>query len=90
MTDTPCAVDLCCALAVDAEFFCSVHRGTKRAGHVMAGTTCVKCGRTIEAGQWVTRESTVSEVTHVVCPPPAQPLARKKNRPKPLLESEAV
>lgn len=89
MADEPCGVELCPALASGDDGFCPVHRGAKVAKTVLGGTRCTDCKRLIEAGQWVTRESTATVMTHAVCPPPREYLGRKKDRWKPLLDSEA-
>ena len=85
----PCGVVLCVAEADGDDGFCRVHRGAKLVKHVLAGVKCIECQRAIEQGQWVTRASTATEMTHAVCPPPREFLGRKKDRWKPLLDSEA-
>jgi hypothetical protein len=84
----PCGVDGCPALVASARGFCAVHEDAKRAGHVCAGTRCPKCKRLVEAGEWITRESTLETMTHAHCPPPCQAFTRKKDREKPLLDGE--
>lgn len=65
----PCEVDGCPALVVSGQGLCAIHDGAKRAGHVMVGTRCPNCGRAIESGDWITRESTMEAMAHVHCPP---------------------
>jgi hypothetical protein len=83
----PCGVTLCPANAADDDGFCAVHRGAKCLTHVMSGARCVACGRLLEVGQWITRESTLDAMTHACCPPKRIAEPHKKNRPKPLFDA---
>lgn len=83
----PCGVTTCPAFADGDDGFCQIHDGAKRAGHVLAGTKCTACHRVIEEGDWLTRSSTASEMTHAVCPPKRPFLGRKVDRAKPLIEA---
>src|SRR5947207_1310124 len=82
-----CEIELCPAAATGPDGLCSAHRGAKRAGHVMAGQRCAKCKRLLDKGDWITRESTASEMTHAVCPPKRPALSRKMERSKPLFDT---
>lgn len=84
----PCEVAGCPALVASARGFCVVHDGAQRAWHVCAGTRCPRCKRFVENGDWVTRDSTLLEMTHAHCPPPRPAVTRKVDREKPLLEEK--
>lgn len=85
----PCGIVTCPALAV-ADGLCSVHAGAKRASAVMVGTKCPACGRTVERGDWITRDSTPDSMRHVHCVPLAPWRGRKRDRIKPLLDAAAA
>lgn len=87
MTAEPCGVTTCPAFADGDDGFCQVHDGAKRAKTVLAGTKCVACRRVIEAGDWLTRSSTSTEMTHAICPERRPALGRIKDRAKPLIEA---
>ena len=86
-TTKPCGVEPCPALAVGASGLCMVHESAERAGAVPDGTKCRACGRKVERGEWITRESTIDDFEHAWCPPKREAFVRKKDRPNPLLEA---
>ena len=87
MSPVPCGVDLCVSFAAARSRFCAVHQTAKRAAGVMGGSTCSACRRVIVNGDWVTRESTVDEWRHAVCPPRRPHGPRKRSRAKPLIDA---
>jgi hypothetical protein len=82
-----CAVSGCVALADRNGNQCPVHRNARRLDYVMSRSKCPCCGRDFEKGEWVTRESTLESLTHVVCPPKRPSLGRKVTRAKPLFDT---
>jgi len=82
---TMCGVASCPAFADGDDGFCSVLDGSKQLKHVMAGQRCLACRRVLNVGEWVTRSSTLVEMTHAVCPPKRPAPTRKVDREKPLL-----
>lgn len=87
LTTEPCGVEGCPAFANGDDGFCEVHDGAKRIGTVLAGTKCTACGRVMAQGEWVTRASTASSVTHAVCQPKRPYLERKVDRDHPLIDA---
>lgn len=72
-----CGVDSCLALASSDDGLCAVHAHVKRVRVVLLGTKCPRCGCSIQAGEWVTREASASTPIHAVCPL-SQPRGRRK------------
>jgi hypothetical protein len=84
--DKPCGVVGCPALAVDVTGLCAPHSIAKRAGATMADTRCQACQRLIAVDEYVTRDSTLVEMRHAVCPPTRPYHGHKRNRTWPLFE----
>ena len=82
-----CAVASCPAFARPGSEFCPGHVYAKRLQFVFTGTRCLRCGRDVHAGDYVTRESTTVDVTHAQCPAPAPPTTRRRRDELPLLDA---
>jgi hypothetical protein len=82
-----CEVQGCVALVDRDGNQCPVHRYARRLDYVMSGAKCRNCGRRLEKGEWVTRESTFDSLTHAMCPPTQPSLGRKVTRAKPLFDA---
>ncbi len=74
-----CAVPWCLAEGDANTGLCVVHIAAKRLERVMVGDRCVRCRQPLKVGDWLTRESTLTEGQHLVCPPAAAARARKRD-----------
>lgn len=87
MSDQPCAVPSCPAMAERFDKFCSVHVRAEQLPSTFTSGTCVLCLRRLNPGDWIVRGTRYSSVKHAFCPPRRPSLGPKKLRKKELLEA---